>query len=137
MYYDGRSLQKINSNCSASEIPSNGTCSVGTNISLPSLSNLTCGTKNYKFSHWVNSYGQECTDSIPCTAADLGVTSSSSTGTASIIGILCDCNLTYNNNISFGTKCAGACNPAATLTLGVGFTVDENVTAAGGSGTSN
>jgi hypothetical protein len=137
MYYDGSSLQKINSDCSGSGTPSNGTCSVGTNISLPSLSNLTCGTKSYKFSHWVNSSSQEYTNSIPCTAAALGVTSSTSTGKASIIGILCDCNLTYNNNISLGMKCAGVCNPADTLNLGVGFTVDENVTAAGGSGTSN
>lgn len=136
MYYDGRSLQKINSGCSGIGTPSNGTCSVGTNISLPSLSNLTCGTKSYKFSHWVNSSSQEYTSSILCSLADLGVTSSSST-TASIIGILCDCNLTYNNNSSLGTKCASACSPAATLNLAVGFTVDENVTAAGVSGTSN
>ena len=118
--------------------PSGGTCNTGTSFTLANPTNLSCSGKfdntNYKFARWLTGDGElrEAGDIVGCNVNVLaGWTDEDGVYKANISGIVCNCA-----SPTVGI-CTNICSPADTLNLAVGFTVDENVTAAGGAGTSN
>lgn len=121
-----------------SNSPTGGICSTGDSFTLANPTNLSClgklNSTNYKFARWLTGDGEprEAGTSVDCDVSVLGGwTDENGNYMANISGIVCNCDNPSER------ICTNICSPAATLTLGVGFTVDENVTAAGGSGTSN
>ena len=118
--------------------PKGGTCNIDTSFTLANPTNLSCsgklGNTNYKFARWLtgDEEQREADTLVDCNVSVLaGWTDEDGVYKANISGIVCNCDSPT------GDICPEICSSADTLNLGVGFTVDENVTAAGGSGTSN
>lgn len=121
--YNGVGYSDAN-NCTP--VLTGGTCNVGGTITLPTITDSTCGGTSYRFARWLtpDNVAHECGDTVNCSVSVF------SGEQANITGILCDCNVTYSGSSHLDSVCATACaTVGGRPNLAVGFTVDENVDA--------